>query len=107
MIIKRIILINFLFFSLCLKAEDLSLTKIDKTAHMLGSYALTVTTSQILRKKGYSFKQQIIYSTFLTLAAGIIKETFVDSKWSRGDMYANSIGITGGIAFTWAIEDLF
>ena len=95
-----------LFLSLDVADAGLRYSEDDKKAHTLGSYALTQTTAQVLEKYNYSLGERILYASMLTTAVGLIKESYIDKRYDKNDVLANTVGIGASAVFTWTIDGL-
>ncbi|OQW48477.1 MAG: hypothetical protein A4S09_04670 [Proteobacteria bacterium SG_bin7] len=95
-IINIALLLAFIpLLSLAADEDKFSLSDTDKQLHMIASYGLTFTFTDIYRRMGQSKWKSLLWGSLSTLAIGTIKE-ITDPKFSGPDMAADAVGITIG-----------
>lgn len=73
----------------------------DKLLHFTASYGATVSGVYFFEKQLKVPKPYAqVFTSFLVLTAGAIKERF-DDRFDVEDMKYNAMGIGGGCVFTW------
>ncbi len=106
---KKFIIIILLVPSLSLAATDedtFSFNNTDKQLHMLASYGLTYTFTDMYRRLGYSKWKSLLWGGLSTLAIGTLKEV-TDPKFSGPDMAANSVGIAVSAGVIISLDSLW
>ncbi len=83
------------FIALSADEDKFSFSDTDKQLHMMASYGLTYTFTDMYRRMGQSKWKSLLWGSLSTLAIGTIKE-LTDPKFSGPDMAADAVGITVG-----------
>lgn len=95
---KTKLLSLFIFFSsieaFAANSPDVfSIGRVDHQLHFTASYALSLTTTSFLMKRGVSQRKALLISNLSTLAIGLAKESLYDNRFEKGDMIANGLGV--------------
>ena len=89
------------------RAEGVSqfkFTDLDKQAHMLASYGMSLTLTRFLETKKLPIWESVLIASASTIVVGASKELFVDSEFSAADMLANGIGTSVSAALVFTFE---
>lgn len=78
---------------------DTFLERSDHQLHMLTCYSISTTLTQIMRSKGVSRWNSILYSSLATMAIGFTKEG-LDSQFGWDDIAADAIGTSLNVGIT-------
>lgn len=105
-LISILIFVGFISPAYSADEDTFSFSSTDKQLHMLASYGLTLTFTDLYRRMQFSKWQSILYGAATTLAIGAIKEAS-DPKFSSNDMLANSVGITVGVGVVFTFDSIF
>lgn len=86
-------------------SRSFSFRSTDKQLHIVTSYALAFTTTEILEANvKLSRVHAVLWASALTVALGTFKELVLDSRYSSGDQFANLIGTSASAAVVFAFE---
>jgi hypothetical protein len=105
---KNFILILVLIPTISLAADEdtFSFNSTDKQLHMLASYGLTYSLTDMYRRLGHSKWQSLLWGSLSTLAIGTAKE-FTDSKFSGNDIAADALGISVAAGVIISLDSLW
>lgn len=86
--------------------DKFSFRQVDKRAHMIGSYALTLSGSLLAQKSDLAYPE--LWGAGFSLLLGVAKEV-KDSKtpgnyFSKADLIADGIGTTAGALFSYSLR---
>jgi|688.fasta_scaffold262468_3 hypothetical protein len=73
--------------------EEFSLKNSDHQLHMLSTYGLSLTFTELLQSRKVTKWKAVFLSSLATMALGYGKEKLVDSEYNDADMIANSVGV--------------
>jgi len=92
-------------FAATQEQDKFDLGDTDKQLHVLASYALAYTATDVFRRKNYSRWKSIMWGSLTSLAIGTIKEA-TDPFFSGPDMQADALGIFVSAGFYVAFDEL-
>lgn len=75
-------------------ADSFSINRTDHQLHSLASYGISLTLTRFMESRSVPRWESVLLSSLITLGIGAIKERFIDSTFSPGDMIANGVGVT-------------
>ena len=101
-----LIFVPVLAFSSTDDPNSFSFSDNDKQLHMLASYGLTYTFTDIYRRGGSSKWKSLMWGSLSTLAIGTLKE-LTDAQFSKADMVADSIGIVVGAGVIISLDAIY
>jgi uncharacterized protein YfiM (DUF2279 family) len=70
-----------------------SFSRMDHQLHFVTSYALSLSGTTYLMKRGMPQKKALLISSLTVFAIGMGKEFLYDNRYEKGDIVANSLGI--------------
>lgn len=82
---------------------DTFLERSDHQLHILTSYSISTTLTQIMRSKGVSRWNSILYSSLATMAIGFAKEG-LDSQFAWDDIASDAIGTSLNVGITFSFD---
>lgn len=107
-ILSSLLVLSFIKPNSVLGADDdtFRFNDTDKQLHMLASYGLTYTFTDMYRRMGQSKWKSLLWGSLSTLAIGTLKE-LTDPKFSGPDMAADAVGITVGAGVIITLDALW